>query len=94
MEEFLKESYEDNIYFTKESFRETIDNIINSDSKLLNIMNKLDGRNTREKGQKIYNKLFEKCNIKYIVGSKVRKEFVDGKRKNITYWTLILEDEK
>lgn len=92
LEEFLKNSYEDNIYFTKESFRSAVDDIINSDTKLLDIMNRLDGKNTRKKGQKIYNMLFEKCGIKYIVGSKVRKEFVGGKRKNITYWTLVLED--
>lgn len=89
LEEFLRTSYEDNVYFTKESFRDTIDSIMNSNSKLLNIMNELDGKHTRKKGQKIYNKLFEKCGIKYIVGSKVRKEFVGGKRKNITYWKVI-----
>lgn len=92
LEEFLRESYEDNIYFTKESFRETINNIINNDSKLLDIMNKLDGRNTREKGQKLYNKLFEKCNIEYLVGSVPQYEYKNGKRVKMTYWRIVKEN--
>lgn len=92
LEEFLKVSYEDNVYFTKESFRETIDNIINNDSRLLNIMNMLDGKHTREKGQKIYNKLFEKCNIEYMVGSVPQYEYKCGKRVKKTYWRIVKEN--
>ena len=93
LEKFLKDNYEDDSLFTKEVFRETIDEIINNDSKLLDIMNKLDGKHTRDKGQRLYNKLFMKLGFNYRVFSKPKEEKINGKRVKKTYWIIGLEEK-
>ncbi|MFR4581606.1 MAG: DEAD/DEAH box helicase [Clostridium cadaveris] len=87
---FLKNAYENDEKFTKDYFIETIDNIINSDENLKILFNKLDSGKGRNKGQSKYNELFhhKNINLPYNVGSKIKKETIDGKRKNITYWTI------
>lgn len=93
LEKFLKDNYEDDSLFTKEVFRETIDKIINNDSKLLDIMNKLDSKHTRDKGQRLYNKLFMKLGFNYRVFSKPKEEKINGKRVKKTYWIIGLEEK-
>lgn len=93
LEKYLKDSYEEGFLFTKEVFRETIDKIINNDSKLLDIMNELDGKHKRDKGQRLYNKLFMKLGFNYRVFSKPKEEKINGKRVKKTYWIIGLEEK-
>lgn len=87
LEKFLKDSYENEILYTKEFFVDTINAIIEADDNLRVLFNKLDGGNSRSKGAKAYNKLFsnEKINLPYTVGSK--KTTLNGIRKN--YWMVL-----
>lgn len=94
LEDFLNDNYENDSLFTKEGFRETMNNLIEKDSRIKDIMNELDGRNTRDKGQKLYNKLFEKLGLNYRVVSKPKEEKINGKRKKITYWIIGIEENK
>lgn len=88
LKEFLDNAYENDEKFTKEYFIEKVINTIKNDNSLKIIWNKLDGGHSRSKGIKKFNELFNKLNLPYLVGSKVRKENIDGKRKNITYWSI------
>lgn len=92
LNKFLESAYENNERFTKDYFIECIDNIINSDDRLKVTFNNLDGRKNRTKGQKKYNELFKKICLDYRVGSISPKEYVDGKRKTVTYWIITRED--
>lgn len=85
--QFLKDSYSNEILYTKEYFIDTINAIIEADDNLRLLFNKLDGGKSRTKGAKIYNKLFsdEKINLPYTVGSK--KTTLNGVRKN--YWLVL-----
>ncbi|MDK0890705.1 DEAD/DEAH box helicase [Clostridium perfringens] len=89
LEDFLEKAYNNNEKFTKEYFTETINKIIEKDSRMKKVLNEIDNRKNRKKGMKIYNKLFDKLQINYVVGSKVKKETIDGKRKNITHWIVL-----
>ncbi|XZJ40580.1 hypothetical protein ACSXCW_02740 [Clostridium perfringens] len=89
LEEFLESAYNNNEKFTKEYFVETINEIIEKDNLIKKVLNEIDNRKNRKKGMKIYNKLFDKLQINYVVGSKVKKETINGKRKNITYWIVL-----
>ena len=92
LEGFLDKAFNDNELYTKEGFRKIIDSLIENDSRIKTIMNEIDGKHTREKGQKIYNKLFEKLGFDYLVGTQVKKETINGKRKNISYWVIVKEN--
>lgn len=92
LEQFLDNAYNNDEKFTKEYFRETVDNIISNDENLSIIMNKLDGGNGRAKGMKIYNKLFNELGLDYLVGSKTRQETIDKKRKKITEWVIVKDN--
>lgn len=87
LEVFLKDSYENNTYYNKEFFVETIEAIIETDERLKVIFNKLCGNGNRTKGAKSYNKLLmdENINLPYAVGSE--KRTVNGIRKN--YWKIL-----
>ncbi len=89
LEDFLEKAYKNDEKFTKEYFIETINKIIEKDSRMKKVLNEIDNRKNRKKGMKIYNKLFDKLQINYVVGSKVEKETIDGKRKNITHWIVL-----
>lgn len=94
LEFWLKKNYEDDIKFKKEEFINNIEEIIKSKlgTSLDELLNKLDGSHKREKGMKQYNKLFTLLELPYMVSSKVVKETIDGKRKNITYWIISKEE--
>lgn len=80
LEKFLHDAYENDEIFTKEYFRETIDSIIEKDTRAKVELNRLDGGKGRPKGLKIYNKLFDKLGLNYAVISK--KISLDGNRSN------------
>lgn len=91
---FLKDSYENNTYYTKEFFTETIEAIIESDNKLRILFNKICGgksKKNQKRGAKSYNKLLtdENVNLPYTIGSETKKKTIDGKRKNLTYWKVL-----
>lgn len=89
---FLESAFYNDDRFTKEYFINEINEIIERDNGLKNLLYKTDNGKTRTKGSKKLNELFRMCGYGYIVGSKIIKETVNGKRKNITYWTVIKED--
>ncbi len=88
LEQFLTNSYKNDDRLDKEYFRETVDNIINNDENLKIIMNRLDGGNSRTKGMKIYNKLFDELSLPYGIISKRFRE--DGKLE--TEWIVTKND--
>lgn len=94
LEDFLRNANENEERFTKEYFRDTIDNIIKNDKELQIIMNRLDGRNTRKKGLNKYNEFFEELNYPYHVGSYPRYITIDGKRKKLTEWIVTKNDKQ
>lgn len=91
LEEWLKKLYENDIRLSKDEFKEQIEKIIKNKtgSNLDELLNKLDGRHkARSKGMKTYNDLFKLLELPYMVGSKPDKEYIDGKRKTVTYWLI------
>lgn len=88
---FLKDSYENNAYYTKECFIKKIEAIIESDNKLRVLFNKICGNGNRSKGAKSYNKLLldGNVNLPYAVGSEIKQKTIDGKRKKLTYWKVL-----
>lgn len=96
LQNFLEDSYENEIPYTKDYFLDVMNSIIESDDNLRVTLNKLDGRKSRSKGQAIYNKLFtelyknEIITHNFIVSSKPKLETTNGKRKKITYWVITI----
>ena len=84
---FLNNSYNNDIKYDKEEFIECIEEIIKSKigSNLDEILLKLDGRHKRDKGMKQYNKLLQLLDLPYTIGSKRFK--TDGKLQ--TKWIII-----
>lgn len=90
---FLEKAYNDNEKFTKSYFKENIMSIINSDNRLNIKFNKLDGGKGRLKGQSKFNELFKGEGLYYRVGSISPKEWINGKRKTVTYWIITIEED-
>lgn len=89
---FLEKAYNNNEKFTKDYFKETVMNIINSDNNIRIKFNEIDGGNKRDKGMIKFNQLFkEKLKYDYRVGSIPVYSTIDGKRNKKTYWIITKE---
>lgn len=64
LEQTLEYAYENNIRYTKEEFKGKIG------IDFEEILNRLDGGRTRNKGMKMYNKLFDTLELPYVVSNK------------------------
>ena len=75
LEMFLNDSYEDEKLYTKEYFVDVMTGYLESDNRLKLMLNKLGTNGNKSKGQKQYNKLFDKLfgegflSSKFIVSS-------------------------
>lgn len=94
LKSWLNENYSNDTRFKKEEFIQQIEKIIKLSlgTSLEEILTKLDASHKRDKGMKQYNKLFSLLELPYLVSSKVIKETIEGKRKNITYWIIGKEE--
>lgn len=82
---FLEEAYENNDRMDKEIFTGRVTDIVKNDENLKVLFNKISGNGNRQKGAQNFNKLFEKVELPYIVGSK--KFRINGKLE--TKWIVI-----
>lgn len=84
LEDFLVNAYENDERFKKEEFKNKMEGFLNSDSTLREALNKLDYGKNREKGMKLFNKLYKQIGLDLIVSSKPFK--IEGKIK--TRWII------
>lgn len=99
LEEELSFAFESEVRYSKEIFLENYNRIIESDKNLLKKFKKLDKGQSRAKGQKAFNKLFETLykegifsNL-YVVSSQVENKRINGVLKRNTFWVITKVDE-